>query len=85
MGHVAIQTMTESGVHQIVHTAFETYEKEIAQPRHLETTGQLAQLLRTSDKIEGGVTAIKLTLKYLGSAILVLAALMKIIVAVRGH
>ena len=85
-------TMTESGVHQIVDSAFEKYERETAQPRHQENCEKLENLIAnlsqvnsTMDKIDGGVTAIKQVLRYLGSAIIGAAALIKIVQMLKGH
>jgi hypothetical protein len=85
MGRTVAMPMTESGVHQIVREAFDTYERDIAKPRFEKTDAQLGEVLSMSGQIKGGVTTIKWTLKYLGSAIVVGAALVKIVQAALGH
>lgn len=78
------RVMTESSVHNIVLTAFDKYEREIAQPRHTENVARLTQLTSTMDKIDGGVTAIKHILRYLGGFLAGLYALVKIIELAKG-
>jgi hypothetical protein len=84
--------MTESGVHQIVFNAFDKYEHDTALPRHKENVARLTDLItnmddlnRTMDKIDGGVTAIKHVLRYLGGSLTTLYILIKLIQALKGH
>lgn len=79
------RVMTESSVHNIVLTAFDKYERETALPRHTENVTTLAEIKSTMDKIEGGVTAIKHILRYLGGFLAGLYALVKLIAVARGH
>lgn len=77
--------MTSIEVHQVVEEAFDKYEREIAGPRHEAVTGKLDRLLSIATKVQGGVTAIKYVLRYLGGALAGTCALVKILQAWKGH
>jgi len=83
---------SESGVHQIVYNAFDKYEHDTALPRHKENVARLtdlnenmADLNSTMAKIDGGVTAIKHVLRYLGGTLTTLYIVIKLIQALKGH